>query len=150
MSANVRDRRVNFSRLTVLVFLILTLSNVAGSCIGWYYSPDVRVWWPVGLLIVSGLSLGYAVVFSSAVRASRALGYRFAAVYNVVLAVTLLLHAALFYTMKINWLAVNTGLAQLTNFQRLVHSDATVYAIYGTFVIVAWIIVGIMRLRGGG
>jgi hypothetical protein len=150
MSANVRDGKVIFSRLTVLVFLILALSNVTGGCIGWYYSPDVRAWWPVGLFIVSGLSLGYAVVFSSAMRVSRALGYRFATVYNVVLALTLSLYEALFYTMKIDWLAVNTGSAQLTDFQRVVHSDATGYAIYGAFLVGAWIIAGIMRLRGDG
>lgn len=67
-----------------------------------------------------------------------------------VLALTLLLHEALFYTMKVDWLAVNTGLIQLTDFQRVVHSDATVYAIYGSFLVGAWIIAGVKRLRSRG
>jgi hypothetical protein len=49
--------------------------------------------------------------------------------------------------MKVDWLAVNTGLIQLTDFQRFVHSDATVYAIYGSFLVGAWIIPGVKRLR---
>jgi hypothetical protein len=63
---------------------------------------------------------------------------------------TLLLCDELFYTVKVDWLAVNTGVAQLTDFQRVAHSDATIYAIYGMFLVGAWIIAGIMRLRGGG
>jgi hypothetical protein len=99
------------------------------------------------LVVFSGIALGYAVVFSAAMRAARVLGNRFATIYNVVLALTLLLHEALFYTMKVDWLAVNTGLIQLTDFQRFVHSDATVYAIYGSFLVGAWIIPGVKRLR---
>jgi hypothetical protein len=40
--------------------------------------------------------------------------------------------------MKIDWL------------QRVVHSDAAFYAIYAVFLAGAWIIAGIMRLRGHG
>jgi hypothetical protein len=102
------------------------------------------------LVVSSGFALGYAVVFSAAMRAGRFLGNRFAAVYNVVLALTLLLHETLFYTMKVSWFAVNSGLVRLTDFQRVVHSDATFYAIYGTFLVGAWIIAGVKRLRDGG
>jgi hypothetical protein len=150
MRANVENSRPMLSRVTVLVFFILTLSNVGGLCIGWNHSRDVRAWWPVGAVVFSIIALAYAAVFSAAMRVARVLGMRFAILYNVVRALVLLLHAALFYTIKVDWFAVNTGLAQLTEFQRIVHSDATVYAIYGTFLVGAWIIAGVKRLRSGG
>jgi hypothetical protein len=150
MSGNVVERRSRLLRGTAVVFLILPLSNVAGLCIGWSYSGDVRTWWPFILVVYSGIALGYSVLFSAAMRASRTLGNRFAIVYNVVLALTLMLYDALFYTSKIDWLAVNIGLTRLNYFETVVHSDATVYAIYGAFLVGAWIIAGIGRLRGGG
>ena len=48
-------------------------------------------------------------MFSAATHAASGLGLRFFIIYNVVLALTLLLHGALFYTLKVDWLSVNSG-----------------------------------------
>lgn len=105
------------SRVTVLVFLILTRSNVGCLCVGWIYSLDVRAWWPVALVVLSIVAPRYAVVFSAATRAARGLGIRFATVYSAALALTLLVQATLVYVVEIDWLAVNSGLVHLTPFR---------------------------------
>jgi hypothetical protein len=134
-------------RIALLVFLILTLSNVAVLGIGWIYSGDVRAWWPVALVVFSAISFGYAAMFSAATHAASGLGLRFSIIYNVVLALTLLLHGALFYTVKVDWLSVNSGVIQLSFFQRIIHSDATVYSIYAVFLAGALIIAEVMKRR---
>jgi len=60
-------------------------------------------------VVFSAISLGYAAMSSAATHAASGLGLRFFIIYNVVLALTLLLHGALFYTLKVDWLSVNSG-----------------------------------------
>jgi hypothetical protein len=97
--------------------------------------------------VFSAISFGYAATFSAATHAASDLGLRFSIIYNVVLALTLVLHRALFYTLKIDWLSVNSGVIELSFFQRIIHGDATVYSIYAVFLAGALIVAKVMKRR---
>jgi hypothetical protein len=136
-----------FWLVTALVFLILMASNTALLCIGWFHSVDVRAWWPFIVSVGAAIAFSYASLFSATMRAARIHDLRFVVIYNCVLALTLLLHGALYYTLKVDWLAVNIGLVQLTFFQRIIRSDAAVYSIYAAFLIGALVIAAIALIR---
>jgi hypothetical protein len=117
-----------------LVFAILAASNVLSVIIGWFSSVDVKGWWPVILPVYLLISCIYALAFSFIARIGSRFSLRFSALFNLVLAALLLGQSALFYSIYIDWLAVNDGRATLTLFQRIVRSDMTTYALHGVFL----------------
>src|SRR5882762_7062616 len=128
-----RERRYRFRRLFVLVFIVLTASNCGGLVIGWNRSGDLRAWWPYELAGESAISFAYAALYAAIMRGTDLPILSFSLIYNSLLAVVLLLHAALFY-----------GAIPLVDYQAAIRSDAAVFGTYGMFLIGA----GIAALLG--
>ncbi|MCX7170067.1 MAG: hypothetical protein NTY41_07160 [Proteobacteria bacterium] len=138
------DQMVDFWAVALGVFAFLFLSNCLVLWVGWFRSVDVRGWWPLGLFFDVALAFAYAVAFSAAMRSAHRTGLGFTVIYNVILASLLFLHGYLFYTIKIDWLAVNSGTASLSAFQKFIKNDFTPIAIYAVFLLGA-IVTGWMR-----
>lgn len=136
-------KNVSFWFITTLVFTLLILSNSLVLLIGWLHSDDVKAWWQVGLLYDTVIDLVYATVFSKTIRATDYTNPIFVFIYNGILAFMLFLHGYLFYTAKIDWLAVNSGIVRLSVFQQIIRSDIIPLLMYGVFlfgVIMLWIL----------
>jgi hypothetical protein len=117
-----------------IVLGILTLFNVLSTSYGWFISVDVKGWWPVILAFYLVISCAYAWVYSFVARLGTPFSLRFSVFYTLALVGCFLVHAVLDYLARPDWLAVNTGLATLTIFQRVVLSPYTAFAIYGLFL----------------
>jgi hypothetical protein len=112
-----------------ITFGLLVTQALGSIAIGWSH-PDVQGWWPLVLAVKCTLALLYAGVFSAlAVLSSRKDFWR-AVRWSACVSGLLLSHAALYYGLHIDWLAVNQGTAQLTALQAIVRSDITPYTIY--------------------
>ena len=138
------DQVVGFWTIVLCVFAVLFLSNCLETLIGWFHSQDVRGWWPLGLLLGSALAFAYAVAFSAAMQVTRRADIGFTTIYNTVLASMLFLRGYLYYTIEIDWLAVNSHTETLTAFQKIIRSDFAPISIYSIFLLGA-IIAGRMR-----
>jgi hypothetical protein len=129
------------------VFAVLSLSNCLETLFGWFHSQDVKGLWPLALLLYSLLAFAYAVVFSATTRVTCRADIGFTFVYNVVLASLLFLHSYLYYTLEIDWLAVNSRTATLTGFQSIIRSDFTPISIYAMFLLGAVVAGRFRRFR---
>jgi hypothetical protein len=117
-----------------VVLGILAISNVLSTIFGWFRSVDVKGWWPVILAFELVISCAYAWAYSFIARKGRSFSRRFSVFYTLALSGCLLVHTALYYLARPDWLAVNNGLATLTLFQRVVFNPYTELAIYGLFL----------------
>jgi hypothetical protein len=147
MTDESRYQMVGFWTVALYILAVLSLSNCLQTLFGWFHSQDVKGWWPIGMLLYSLFAFAYAVAFSATTRVTCRADIGFAAVYNLALALLLFLHGYLYYTIKIDWLAVNSRAATLTGFQNLVRSDITPIAIYVTFLLGAVVAGRIRRIR---
>lgn len=141
------DREGPFWLLPLLVFAILALASAAVAFMTWRYSGGDRGWWPVSFAMFLAISCAYALLFSALVRGTALAKVHCAALYTLALALVLIIHAFLFYTVHIDWLVVNTQMAQLTVTQRIIRSYLTPWAIYGAFLIGAMVFSPITRSR---
>jgi len=105
---------------------ILSACAVAETAIGYAHSVDARGWWPIGLAVTLLLYASYSMVFGS-IAGDRILPTAYIVGLNGVLAAVRVLASYLFYTLPIDWGAVNAGMTQLTFVQSLVRSDWTFY-----------------------
>jgi hypothetical protein len=147
MANESRYQMVRFGTVVFLVFAVLSLSNCLEILFELFHSPDsqdVRDLWPLELLFYSLLAFGYAVAFSMAMRITCRADVIFAAIYNIVLASLLFLHGYLYYTIVIDWLAVNSHIATLTAFQNMGRNDFIRISIYAIFLLGA-VVVGRKR-----
>ena len=117
-----------------VVLGILTVWNVLETTVRWFSSVDVKGWWPMLLAAQMVISCAYAWVYSFVARLGTPFSLRFSVFYTLALVGCFLVHAVLDYLARPDWLAVNTGLATLTFFQRVVLSPYTAFAIYGLFL----------------
>ena len=139
--------RSGFVGITAAVFGILAVSGLLELLIGWTHTSDVRAWWPYLVAIDLAIVLVYAAFFAAAMCVARIRGFLFVLIYNVVLGATLLIHTALFYTMKVDRLGVSDGSVQLTIPQTVVFSHVTHLAIFLAFLTGGWIVAGTARLK---
>jgi hypothetical protein len=128
------NQKIEFWRVVFIVFTILTLSNSLQLLIEWSYSIDARGWWLMSLFVTSMISFIYAFAFSAIIKATCYNNLRFAITYNVFLALVLLLHAYLYYTINIDWSAINSGTEKPNTFDIMIHSDFTPFGIYCVFL----------------
>ena len=147
MKSEVGDRAASYWTVVLGVFAVLAASHLFVLWVGWSRSIDVKGWWPLILAWGAVVSFVYAVAFSSTVRVTQRTDVRFVVGYNVALAAVLAVDGYLAYTVAIDWLAVNSGTATLTLFQRVVQSSFTPLAIYGSFLLVA-VLIGFVRRAG--
>jgi hypothetical protein len=126
---------IGFWPIALYVFAVLSLSNCLQSLFGWLQSQGDRDWWTLGLLMYSLLALAYAVAFSAVTQITRRSDIRFTTIYNSVLASLLFLHGYLYYTIEIDWIAVNSHTARLTSLQSIIRSDFTSISIYTIFLL---------------
>ncbi|MGB3072506.1 MAG: hypothetical protein WBC18_28430 [Ottowia sp.] len=135
-------------RIQNVIFPLAILSTVAiaETVVGYhsYYSADARGWWPVGLLVGLYANVGYCVLFSL-ISGDRALSIPYVVGLNGVLAAIRATASYLYYTLPIDWMAVNMRTAHLTAFQALLHSDLTFYLTPVVFLIAHFI-----AIRVGG
>ena len=144
MTNESRYLMVGFWSVVFYVFIILSLSSCLETLFGWFHSQDVRDWWPLGLSLYSVAAFAYAVAFSALMRNIRRADIVLIVIYNAVLASLLFLHGYLYYTIRIDWLAVNSHAATLTAFQKIIRSDYTPNLIYAMFLFGA-VVAGRMR-----
>jgi hypothetical protein len=138
------DQVVGFWTVVLCIFAVLFLSNCLETIIGWFHSQDVKDWWPLSLLLGSALTFAYAVAYSAAMRVTSGVDIGFTIIYNTVLGSMLFLHGYLYYTIEIDWLAVNSHTATLTAVQKIIRSDFAPISICSIFLLGA-IIAGRMR-----
>lgn len=118
-----------------LILAVLSIFNGVSILYGWFQSVDVKAWWPVLLVWQFLIAYVYAVAFVFLVRDPALTRPVFLILYHAILGTLLLLHAYLYYALKVDWLAVNNGHARLDMLQKLVYSGVTGYAIYTLFLI---------------
>lgn len=147
MTNESRYQMVGFWTVVFYVFAVLSISNCLETMFGWFHSQDVRDWWPWGLLLVSLFAFAYAVAFTATMRVTCRADIRFIVIYNAVLASLLLLHGYMYYTIEIDWLAVNSHTATLTGFQSIIRSDFTPILIYAMFLLGPVVVGRIRRIR---
>ncbi len=134
MTNESRYLMVGFWTVVFYVFVILSISNCIEILFGWFHSQDVRDLWPLGLSLYSAAAFAYAVAFSALMRNIRRTDIVLIVIYNAVLASLLFLNSYLYYTIRIDWLAVNSHTATLTAFQKIIRSDYTPILIYAMFL----------------
>lgn len=105
---------------------ILSACAIAETALGYAHSADARGWWPIGLAVTLLLYAIYSLVFGS-IAGERVLPTAYIVGLNGALAAVRLMVSYLFYTLPIDWGAVNTGTAQLNFMQFVVRSDWTFY-----------------------
>ena len=121
----------------LVVFSILTLSNIVSGAIGYYSSIDVRGWWPVGLICYSGVDILYALAFSQISKIARHFTMRTIVYYTAALSAVQVTHAVVYYLFQPNWEAIREGRTPLTPLQALVNSDYSFYGMYVCFLGIA-------------
>jgi hypothetical protein len=120
-----------------IIFAILTLSSMMSAAIGYYYSIDVRGWWPVLLYILANINFVYTLALVGIARLARRLTIRALACHAVALSAFQQAHTLAFYNIQPDWEAVNGGRAVLTPLQNFFHSDASFYGMYLAFLCAA-------------
>jgi hypothetical protein len=120
-------------------FIPLCCSSLLSTWLGYYYSMDMKGLWPLTLGVSIFATCLYAATTAFLASVTGVYQVKFSAWLHTLLAVASFVHAYLFYTMDIDWLAVNTGRASLDKFERFVYSHWTPWAIYilGFMVLVA-------------
>ena len=147
MKSEVGDRAASYWTVVLGLFAVLAASHLFVLWVGWSRSVDVKGWWPLILAWGAAVSFIYAVAFSATVRVTQRTDVWFVVGYNIALAAVLAVDGYLAYTVEIDWLAVNSGTATLSLFQRVVQSSFTPLAIYGSFLLVA-VLIGFVRRAG--
>ena len=147
MADESRNQTVGFWTVVICVFAILSLSNCMETLFGWFHSQDVKDLWPLRLLLYSLLSFAYAVAYVATAEITHRADIGFAVIYNIALASLLFLHGYLYYTIQIDWLAVNSHAATLTTLQSIIRSDFTDISICAMFLLGAVVAGRFRRLR---
>jgi hypothetical protein len=138
-----------FNKLGRQAFVIASLtplicSRLLSIWIGFQYSMDVQGKWPLGLGVGLLFDFFYVGITANLANVMRVHNISLALRHHFLLAAALAAHASLYYMMKIDWLAINTGKATMTIAQRIVYSHWTPWAIYVLFFGV-WVVVLIKR-----
>lgn len=129
------------SKTFFLSFTLLAFGNVLCTIVGWFYSVDVKTWWPLGLAFSIAISGLYALALSQ----FASLSLKRLVAINVALMVLLVAHTCLYFLAAPNWLAVNNGEAKLTPLQSIVFSHYAVYGLYVFFLGVAFMLTYVNR-----
>jgi hypothetical protein len=112
-----------------IILCLLLAESVVSLALGWH-EADVRGWWPLGLAVGALVASTYAASFSLLLPANVSRKSLLAAVIlNATIAMLLVVYAAMFYWLPVDWLAVNDGKLQLTWLQQIVHGAVTPYLI---------------------
>jgi hypothetical protein len=117
-----------------VVLGLLAVSNILSTVFGWFNSVDVKGWWPVVFALEMIVSCAYALAYAFIARTGAPFSLRFSIGYTLALSGCILAHTALYFLVRPDWLAVNTGVATLTPFQQIVFGRYTVFAMYGIFL----------------
>ncbi|MEN3158690.1 hypothetical protein ABC502_09935 [Alkalimonas sp. NCh-2] len=133
------------SKVFVVTFALLAFANALSTTIGWFYSVDVKGWWPLSL----GVGLLVSLVYAALLCLLKSLTFMRAVLISTALAVAHVVHAGLYYLYPPNWLAVNNAQAVLTSIQAVVFSDYTFYALYGLFLGLAVVLAHVSRSSHG-
>ncbi len=147
MTNESRYRMVRFRIVVCFVFAVLSLSNCLEILFELFHSPDiqdVRDLWPLELLFYSLLAFAYAITFSMAMRITCRADIIFTTIYNIVLALLLFFHGYLYYTIVVDWLAVDSHIGTLTAFQNMGRNDFIRISMYSMFLLGA-VVVGRKR-----
>lgn len=113
---------------------ILSACAVAETAIGYAYSLDMRGWWPIVLAVTLLLYASYSIVFG-AIAGNRTLNVPYITGLNTALAAVRLLTIYLFYTISVDWSAINAGMTQLTSYQFVVRSEWTSFVVLMFFLV---------------
>ena len=128
------------------ILSILLLSDVITVIIGFKHSQDMSIiWLPTIALIYTLSSSIYSTLFLL-IDKIHPTSQRYTIIYNTLLAITLITLGILFYTVKIDWYAINHGQATLTPWQSIVRSDATYFVILTFFLIIHLIRATFLRI----
>ena len=123
-----------------IILCILILWESISLLIGSHYSNDVSGWWPVVLFFMTIIYFAYSILFIL-INKINPKTIKYIVVYNSTLTISLLIFSILFYTLNINWLAVNNGEKTLTLYQSIILNDFILYAILFIFLIIHFIYV---------
>ncbi|MCA3230464.1 MAG: hypothetical protein ING40_15725 [Burkholderiales bacterium] len=118
-----------------IILCLLLVAFVLSLALGWH-EADVQGWWPLALAVGALVASTYAALFSLLLPPDLSRRSVLAAVVlNASVALLLVVHAASFYWLPVDWLAVNEGRLELTWFQTLVHRAVSPYLIVFTGLI---------------
>ncbi|RZI40463.1 hypothetical protein EGT07_22745 [Herbaspirillum sp. HC18] len=121
-------------RFYALTSLIpLWCESLLSTWLGYQYSMDMKGLWPLALGFSIFANCIYAAATVCLANVTGIYRVRLSALIHSLLATTLFIQAYLYYTMKIDWLAVNNRVAKLTTMERVVHSNWTPWVIYLVF-----------------
>jgi hypothetical protein len=120
-----------------IIISILTLSSLISTGVGYYYSIDVRGWWLLMLFFEGALNLAYVVAYLGIAKFARHFTMTAALWHAAAIMSAQQIHSLLFYTVRPDWGAINTGLAELTPLQSIIHSYLSYYGIYAVSLLVA-------------
>lgn len=128
----------------LIILLLLFISGIITSSVGYNYSIDMKAWWPFVLIIGIILYLIYAGLFLL-IDNIHPTPQKYVIVYNSILSLILTIIGTLFHTIKIDWLAVNNGEKTLTLFQLIISNDSTYFLVLGLFLIIHLVFVNLKR-----
>jgi len=120
-----------------VILMILTISSLSSTALGYHYTTDVRGWWPLILCFEGALNLAYTAAYLGIVKFTRHRTMTSAACHAVTILLAQQTHALLFYTLQPDLLPSDQGLVALTPFHHLIHSGLSYYGIYAVSLLVA-------------
>lgn len=116
------------------IFCILFLSIVINITIGYFQSVDVRGWWPIIVFLWTLIYSIYIIIFL-AIDTIQPTSKKYHIIFHFILSTIMIAHTILYFTLKIDWIAINTHTKQLTLLQTIIFSNMTPYAILTSFLL---------------
>lgn len=115
----------------VVAFLILSVSNIISTAIGYHYSIDMKGWWVVALCFTGALSFIYTLTLLGISKLARHFTTRSVVFHAITISVANTLFSLVYYVWPPDWGAISQGRAVLTPLQNFVHSDASFFLMWG-------------------
>ena len=132
---NVADNNHNISHKWCYMWLILIATIILCISIGFYFSIDVQGWTELYLFLMIILISVYQGIFFLIDKISPS-SIPFSTRYTSILSITFIIYTYLFYSINIDWIAINNGEKKLTFFQSVIRNDFATYYIFGSFLVI--------------
>lgn len=129
-----------YLRKFLIIFAILLISSIIVLVVGYHDNSDVRGWWPV-VVIFEIIIYGIYTALFLLIDKNSPMSINYIIVYNSILGFIIIFLGIAYYTINIDWLAINNGKKSLTLFQTIINSDITYYTLLVFFLVLYSVII---------
>jgi hypothetical protein len=116
------------------IMTLLLVSAIIELIVGYYNSSDIRGWWTLVLIVTVVTYWIYGSLFII-IDNINPTSQKYVIIYNSILSTIIAIESILYYTIDIDWLAINNGTKTLTLFESIIHNTST-DLILGIFLLI--------------